>query len=285
VYKGSALAASIAALWLASSAVPAQASVTLGAVPATTPVNNCTNLREDWVQSGQISGPSYTVPNLAGTITSWRTQTSASGGQVWTFKVYRLVSDTTYKVVGLNGPQDLQPGVLNSFKTNIPVMPGDIIGMNDNDTTTPVSTSCGYVSTGNTISWHNGSLGNGEMAPFGSSVANRLLNVEATFTPESKFTVASVTRNRRRGTATVTVDLPNPGQLTASGAGFRIASAAGALNKPVGAGQTQLVVRAKGKKRRKLDRKGRCKINVAIAYTPTSGDSRTRHAKFKLIKR
>jgi hypothetical protein len=285
VFKGSALAASIATLWLAASAVPAQASVTLGAVPATTPASNCTNLREDWVQSAQTSGNSYTVPNLAGTITSWRTQTSTTPGQVWTFKVYRLVSGTTYKVVGLNGPKNLTPGALNSFKTNIPVMPGDIIGMNDNDTTSPVSTTCGYVSPGNTISWHNGSLGNGEMAPFGSSVADRLLNVAATFTPQNKFTVASVTRNRKRGTAIVTVDLPNPGQLTASGPGFRLASAAGAISKPVAAGQTQLLVGAKGKKRRKLNRKGRCKINLAIAYTPTSGDSRIRHAKFKLVKR
>jgi hypothetical protein len=285
VFKGSALAASIATLCLAASAVPAQASVTLGAVSATTPASNCTNLREDWVQSAQTSGNSYTVPNLAGTITSWRTQTSTTPGQVWTFKVYRLVGGTTYKVVGLNGPKSLTPGVLNSFKTNIAVMPGDIIGMNDNDTTSPVSTTCGYPSPGNTTSWHNGSLGNGEMAPFGSSVANSLLNIEATFTPQNKFTVSSVARNKQRGTAIVTVDLPNPGQLTAFGAGFRIASAAGAVSKPVSAGQTQLFVRAKGKKRRKLNRRGRCKINVAIAYTPTSGNSRTRHAKFKLIKR
>ena len=269
-----AFAAGIAAVCLAAGVSPASASVKLGAVPATTPNNTCTNLKEDWVQSGPATGNPYVVPDLAGSITSWSTQTSASANQVWTFKVFRHVTGTTYRVVGHDGPRVLTPGKLNTFKTDIAVMPGDLIGMNDNDTATPVSTSCAFVFPGATVSWFFGSLGDGQADSFGSTVADRRLNVEAAFEPRNRFTVSSVVRNRKRGTAVLTLVLPNPGELTAVGPGAKVL-----------ASQTQLFVKAKGAKKRKLNRKGRAKINLAITYVPTGGTARTQHAKFKLIKR
>jgi len=285
VLKGRALASSIAVLCLAATAAPAQASVTLGAIPATTPPSSCTNITEDWLMSNQTSGNSYAVPNLVGTITSWRTQTSLTAGQVWTMKVFRHVSGLNYSVVGHDGPKSLAAGKLNSFKTNIAVKPGDLIGMNDNDSSTPVSTACALTSPGNTASWHVGSIAQGQAGTFGSESADSLLNIEATFEPQSRFTVSAVTRNRKRGKAIIALDLPNPGTLTASGAGIETASAAAVSDQTVAAGQTRFRVKATGKKKQKLFNKGRCKVNVSITYTPTSGTARTRHAKFKLIRR
>jgi hypothetical protein len=249
-------------------------------VPATTPDNTCTNLKQDWLMSQQSSGNPYAVPAI-GTITSWSTQTSASPGQVWTMKVYRKVSGTTYRVVGHDGPKPLPPGQLNTFQTNLPVMPGDLIGMNDNDSTTPVSTSCGYAAPGNTTSWHNGSLADGQSVAFTSNAPNSGLNIEANFAADNRFSVGAVARNKKRGTATVTVDLPNPGQLSASAAGTKV-TFTGAVSSP---GPAQLFVKAQGKKKRKLFRKGRAKVNVAIIYTPAGGDANTQHAKFKLRRR
>jgi hypothetical protein len=50
-------------------------------------------------------------------------------------------------------------------------------------------------------------------------------------------------------------------------------------------GAAELQIKAKGKKRRKLNRTGRVKLNLAISYRPTDGDTRTQSLKLKLIKR
>ena len=71
------------------------------------------------------------------------------------------------------------------------------------------------------------------------------------------------------------------GTLTVSGAGIKTPTP----DQTVAAGQTQLLVKAKGKRKRKLFNQGRCKVNVALTYTPAGGAARTQHAKFKLLKK
>jgi hypothetical protein len=100
------------------------------------------------------------------------------------------------------------------------------------------------------------------------------------------FTVDGVTRNKKRGTATVTVTLPHPGELIASGNGATASSAGRAvISKSVGVGQAQLFVKAQGKKKRKLKRKGKAKLSLAITYTPTGGSANTQSLKVKLKKK
>jgi hypothetical protein len=104
--------------------------------------------------------------------------------------------------------------------------------------------------------------------------------------PSNVFTIAGVHRNKKKGTATITVSVPNPGELLASGNGVKASSAGQAVtSKSVVAGQAKLVVKAKGKKRRNLNRKGKVKLNVAISYTPTNGHANTQSVKVKLKKR
>jgi hypothetical protein len=79
--------------------------------------------------------------------------------------------------------------------------------------------------------------------------------------------------------------LPNPGELTALGNGVKAASARAVLGKSVTAGPAQLLIKAGGKKKRKLNETGKVSLNVAITYTPTNGDPGTRSVKVKLIKR
>jgi len=104
--------------------------------------------------------------------------------------------------------------------------------------------------------------------------------------PSNLFTIAGVTRNKKRGTATITVTVPNAGELVGSGNGVKASSAGEAVtSKSVVAGQAKLKVKAKGKKRRNLNRKGKVKLNVAITYTPSNGHARTQSIKVKLKKR
>lgn len=100
------------------------------------------------------------------------------------------------------------------------------------------------------------------------------------------FTIANVARNKKKGTATVTLNLPDPGELVGSGKGVKASSAGQATtSKSAGAGPATLVIKAKGKKKRKLTSTGKVKLNVAISFTPTGGKTKTVSMKVKLKKK
>jgi len=104
------------------------------------------------------------------------------------------------------------------------------------------------------------------------------------FVYSNSFTLGRITRNKKKGTATLTVDVPNPGDLTAKGKGVKAAGAA-VISKTVTApGAVELLIAAKGKKKRKLNKTGRMKLNANITYTPTGGDPSTQSIKVKLKK-
>jgi hypothetical protein len=99
------------------------------------------------------------------------------------------------------------------------------------------------------------------------------------------FTIASIARNKKKGTATVTVNLPDPGELIGSGKGVKASSARAVTSKSAPAGPAQLVIKAKGKKKRKLATTGKVKLSVAITFTPTGGKAKTVSLKVKLKKK
>src|SRR4051794_16130978 len=99
------------------------------------------------------------------------------------------------------------------------------------------------------------------------------------------FTVANISRNKKKGNATITLNLPDAGELVGSGKGVKASSAGAVTSKAVAAGQAKLVIKAKGKKRKKLNQKGKVKLNVAITFTPTGGKPNTQSLKVKLKKK
>jgi hypothetical protein len=52
-----------------------------------------------------------------------------------------------------------------------------------------------------------------------------------------------------------------------------------------GSGTVSLLVKAKGKSRRKLGRTGSAKLKVAVTFTPSGGDPATQSRTVKLLKR
>jgi hypothetical protein len=99
------------------------------------------------------------------------------------------------------------------------------------------------------------------------------------------FAIDSITRNKKKGTATITGHSPFAGDLSASGNGVKAASAGAVISKSIGAGQAQLLIKAKGKKKKKLNRKGKVKLNVAVTYTASGGSPVTQSVKVKLKKK
>ena len=57
------------------------------------------------------------------------------------------------------------------------------------------------------------------------------------------------------------------------------------ISKSVPAGLAQLLIKARGKKQKKLNETGKVKLNVAVTYTPTGGDPNTQSTKVKLRKK
>jgi hypothetical protein len=270
-----------AAVAMALSAGPnvAGASVTLGQTPATPPpISTCSNVNADWLQPTEVSGNSYVVPAF-GTITSWSTHTSPTVNQQWSMRIYRLVSDLTYEVVFREDPHTLEASALNTFQVKVPVQPGDLLGMNPTAAGN-VNSACLTASPGNTVRWRNGNLAVGGSGVFGGQAMNSRLNISAVFEPSNTFTLSPVTRNKKKGTAVVTITVPNPGKLSGGGKGVKFIG--GLPKQAVPAGPTLLRIKARGRQKRKLRTTGKVKLRVTLGYTPTGGAQSTQTLKLKL---
>jgi hypothetical protein len=275
------VAASLAAALLAASASPAAASVTLGQLAAS-PQTECVGVF-DSTQPTVTSGNTYVVPG-AGTITSWTHNAVAGSDQTLTMKIFRKVADPArYQVVGHDGPRPLAGGQLNTFAASVPVKPGDVLGVSGNSS---VDTACTFAAPGDSVLTTNANLADGESADF-FSASNHRVNVSAVFVYSNAFSFGKARRNTKKGTATLTVDAPNPGELVLSGKGVKPAGAAGAVTAKTvtAAGNVKLLIRAKGKKQRTLNETGKVKVSFAVTYTPTGGDPSTQSRKLKLKKR
>jgi hypothetical protein len=268
----------LAALSLTIGASPAGASVTIGQVGDPN-AGNC-DAGLDLVQLGVTSGNQYMVPGN-GTITSWTVDGLGDRG-VLTMKIFRKVSDSArFQVVGHAGPQSRTAGgtTANTFPANIRVRAGDLLGLH-----TVTATPCAFKDPGGRPAVFSGDLADGDTAMF-ELRAEFVLNIQAVFVPDNTFSLGRTTLNKKRGTATLTVSVPNPGELTGSGKDVKVASAA-VISKTVTApGDVKLTIRAKGKQKRKLNDTGKVTVKPRITYTPTGGDPSTQSRKLKLRKK
>lgn len=286
-----ALAASLAAALSVGASVSPAAAVTLGQLaPGSPPLANCSSGPVDLLNPTVGSGNSYIIPATGGvtdwTVTSWSHNAAAGLGQTVKMKLFRKVGEPDrYQVVAHDGPRALTPSTVNSFATNLQVKPGDLLGLNDANAST-VPNACLFSAPGGFAYARVGDLPDGQAETFILDAVNVLYNVSAVVEPTNSFSLGTITRNKKKGTATVTVqNLPNPGELTGSGKGVKASSVSRAVtSKSVGPGQAQLLIKAKGKKKRKLNRTGKVKLSVAITYTPTGGSPNTQSIKVKLKK-
>ncbi len=269
--------ACLSALSLTVSASPAGATVTIGQVG--TPVSaNCVD-SYDWVQPTVTSGNSYIVKG-AGTITSWSHIAQLGAGQRLKLKVFRPVAGSTYTVVGQDVPRDLVSGAFHTFPASIPVKAGDVLGL----TSLAGGPGCAFDVPGETIYFRSGDLPDGASGSF-SPDSDFRLNAAAVIVPTNKFSFGETMRNKKKGTATLTVDVPGPGELVLAGNGVKAAGSARSAATTVAApGVVQLLIRAKGKKKRKLNENGKVKLNPSVTYTPTGGNPSTQSTKLKLKK-
>jgi hypothetical protein len=262
--------AAFAALGLAAAA-PASASVTIGQVPANQPPNvSCP--AGDYLQPSVTGGILY-ITKQAGNIVSWTTFSSGAG--TYAFKVFRRTSDPdVFQVIAQASEQSLSTG-LETFPVDIPVRSGDMIGFHKQG---GANGSCAVGASGDALLQASSDLAAGESGPFGP-LADRRLNLAANLVPSNDFQITHVSRNIRRGTATLTVYVSNPGVFTLSGKGLKRGHVARTL---VGAGPITLEIAAAGGSKHKLLSKGSVRIGVNLTFVPTNGDPKTQPLGLKL---
>jgi hypothetical protein len=269
----------VATLTLAASA-SAGAAVTIGQLAPETS-SNCRGT-VDRVQGPVTSGNTYVVPGT-GTITSWSHNAKPVAGQQLTMKVFRPLGGASYMVVGHDGPRGLTGGTVNTFPANVAVKAGDVVGLNTANASTILPNACLFdASLGDSHGLRTGSLADGESGIFEFFPGTRV-NVSAVFEPSNSFTLGKAKLNKKKGTATLTVNVPNPGELTGSGKGVKVASAA-VISKTVSPGNVKLTIKAKGKKKATLNETGKVNVKPKITYTPTGGSPSTQAKKLKLKK-
>jgi hypothetical protein len=262
-------------------ATPAAGSVTLGQISTPPSPSTCGN-GLDFVQASVTSGNSYAVPGN-GTITSWTTL-GGFGSPQRTLKVFRKVGDAArFQAVGHDGPRTLtNTGTAgNTFPTSIPVEAGDLLGFR------MVNIGSCFFDAGGQAFLSTTDVQDGQAEDF-SPVSDRRLELEAVFVPDNSFSLAGTQRNKKKGTATLSFSLPNPGVLAGFGRGAKVSIASSGPVGGVAAPNTtpsQLLVKAKGKNRKALDASGKVTLKVNVTYTPTGGDAKTMPLKVKLKKR
>jgi hypothetical protein len=257
-----------------TAATPAAAAVTIGQMAQTAPPANCGPSGSDYLQTSVTGGNLYSA-RAAGTITSWSTNSSGAGA-TYVFKIFRRTSDPdAFQVVGRSVQHTLTVGV-NTVPTSLHVESGDLIGLHEEDG--GAGNSCTFPMAGDGVLRAAGDLDEGESAPF-AAVPDFRLNLSAVLAPRSTFSVSSIVRHRRNGTATLTADLSNPGLATLGGRGLRKRHATTAVKSEV-----TLKVATTGKSSRKLARKGHLKVPVTVTFFPTGGDPSSQTLPLKLVQ-
>jgi DNA-binding beta-propeller fold protein YncE len=102
------------------------------------------------------------------------------------------------------------------------------------------------------------------------------------------FSFGKLKRNKRKGRATLTVNVPGAGALALSGKGLKPQRPGthAVLSKSVSAaGKVKLLIKSKGRKRSKLKRTGKVKLKAHVTFTPTNGDPKSKTKGIKLRKR
>ncbi|HEY5052949.1 MAG TPA: choice-of-anchor Q domain-containing protein [Solirubrobacterales bacterium] len=97
--------------------------------------------------------------------------------------------------------------------------------------------------------------------------------------PSNKFKLGKLTLNKKKGTATLLVNVPGAGTLTLAGKGVKKVSLSAKS-----AGTLKLLVKALGKAKKGLAKTGKAKLSLKLTFAPGGGVAATQSEKVKLVK-
>jgi hypothetical protein len=234
------------------------------------------SLASDRQAAGGLSSP------VNGTVVRWRIRVGDST-RVTNLRIIRSLGRGLFTAAGTSPSATPPVHATTSYRVRLPIRIGDYVGLDccDPDFFSPEAE---FFVTGNGAvrnEWQPRLTDGGTArAPLRTNAYEIALNAD--IDPTSTFTLHVITHNKRKGTATITADVPNPGELTGSGKGVNAAVISKVVRAP---GKVRLLIKARGKKRRKLNSTGKAKVRPEITYSPTGGNASTRSVKVKLVQR
>ena len=114
----------------------------------------------------------------------------------------------------------------------------------------------------------------------GPAATRRWTVQRSTVQPSNEFEIGAATPNKKKGTAELTIEVPGPGEVELGGPKVRRATAHADE-----AGEVTLRVKAAGKARKKLRKKGKAKVTVEVTFTPDGGVPNTQSESLKLVRK
>ena len=114
---------------------------------------------------------------------------------------------------------------------------------------------------------------------FSGGVAVDALFMPPPQSPSSDVSFCPVKRNERKGTSKLAVNVDGPGKLELA----KTTKVKGDEQTVEAAGTHELLVKPKGKAKRRLNKTGRATVEVRVIYTPTGGSPRTEGKSVKLV--
>jgi hypothetical protein len=213
-----------------------------------------------------------------GTVVSWNVRGSAGvgGPHVLTLRVLQP-SGTGFIGAGSSSSQTIPTvasDVMRSFGTSIPIRIGDQIGIGATPGTVVPSTSLGSPATFKTYNTFADGSPSGPPVGGGGGIEPQFNAVVA---PTNTVVLSAITRHKKKGTASLTATLPNPGTLAVKGK----------LVKPQtldasAAGNLALTLRPNRQGKKKLKLSGKASGKIAFTFTPSFGDPATRTTPVRL---
>jgi hypothetical protein len=283
-----ALAASLVALMDTATVSPAAAEVTIGSNLARVP-DTAANYSPRPTFSNVSLPPSHQAPGglsspVNGTVVQWRIRVG-NYTRLTSFRVIRPLGKGLFTGAGTSPAVTPPVRATTSYGVRLPIQTGDYIGIDCCELGVFEQGEFFVTGAGAVRDEWQPSLADGGPGrpPLRTNPYEIALNAQ--IDPASAFTLGPITHNKKRGTAKITAKVPNPGELTASGRGVKLAHAAANSKWVRAPGKVRLLIKAKGRKKRKLNATGKVKLHPEFSYTPMGGRANTQGMKVRLIKR
>jgi hypothetical protein len=232
--------------------------------------------------------PSYQAADgvtspVNGTVVAWRVRSGASGGDTG-FQVVKPLGGNLFTATGSTEILDVPPNATSSFTPpGLPISIGDRIGIwNDGSYGGLIFTKMDFAAK---ISYWNPYLQTGAPGREPNDDQSFEIMFNAEITPTNTFTAGVTARNKKKGTATITVESPNAGEVVATGNGVKTSGLARSSKAVSAPGPVTFLIKAKGKKKVKLNQTGKVKVTLNVTFTPTGGSANTVPTKVKLKKK
>jgi hypothetical protein len=215
------------------------------------------------------AGGGLTSP-VNGTIVLWRLRVGGSTTPT-SLKVVKRLPGGLFTGAGTSATVTPSLNSMSTFPTSLPIQIGESVGI-----TCCESVAEYFIGSGGSRLLFSDGLADGGPGRAGSGTSPKEIALNADIEPTSSIGGLNVV-SKKHGKLRVSVDVPNPGTLSATGKLLKRASAAVAAP-----GQVSITLKPTKKALSRLADKRKLKAKLQLVFTPTGGSVTTTAVKAKL---